>query len=118
MNSMEQLHLEIASAVAAIFERHANLSAPARTPLAENPRAIFLKEWRHSRAQVERVRHYRIFSNRTLAELARRDPKTPHELLEVPGIGPKRFELLGNSLLDALTRFRKRHHSSTSAARR
>ena len=106
MSSLEQLHLEIASAVSAIFEKHVRVS---RSPLAEtprNPRVIFLKEWRHSRAKVEGVRHYRIFSNRTLNALAERDPKTPQELLEVPGIGPKRLERLGNSLLDALSQFR------------
>ena len=70
MSSLEQLHLEIASAVSAIFEKHVRVS---RSPLAEtprNPRVIFLKEWRHSRAKVEGVRHYRIFSNRTLNALA------------------------------------------------
>lgn len=105
MKSLEQLHLEIASAVSAIFAKHAQQTRPQDEG---ELRMLFLREWRHSRAKVEGVRHYRIFSNRTLRALAERDPRTPEALLEVPGIGPKRLELMGASLLDALAQFRDR----------
>lgn len=106
---MDELQLEIEFAIAEVFERY-KMFLPRSRPavLLLNPREQFLKEWRNSRAKVEGVRHYRIFSNRTLTELAARDPKTVSELSAIHGIGAKKIESLGHSLLDALANFREK----------
>jgi ATP-dependent DNA helicase RecQ len=45
---------------------------------------------------------YRIFSNRTLAALALRRPRSPDELLEVDGIGERRLAAYGDAILAAV----------------
>ena len=69
-------------------------------------RVEFLCEWRAARAKVENVRRYRILSNRALVEVARRDPSKREELIEVWGIGEKKADQFGRSLLAALAHFR------------
>jgi superfamily II DNA helicase RecQ len=58
-----------------------------------------LKEWRSSTARAANVPAYVVFSDRTLAEVARRRPRTEDELLGVPGIGPVKVQRYGDALL-------------------
>ncbi len=69
-------------------------------------RVEFLREWRAARAKLEKVRRYRIFSNRVLVEVARQDPARREELIAVWGIGEKKADQFGRSLLSALAYFR------------
>ncbi len=81
-------------------------------------RVEFLQEWRAARAAVENVRRYRIFSNRCLIEVARRDPTKRDELIEVWGIGEKKVEQFGRSLLAALAHFRQHPFPTIAAPKR
>ena len=81
-------------------------------------RVEFLCEWRAARAKVENVRRYRILSNRALVEVARRDPSKRDELLEVWGIGDKKADQFGRSLLAALAHFRSGPRLAIAAPKR
>ena len=59
-----------------------------------------LKRWRDEIADEAGVPPYCILSNDTLAELARRRPKTREQLLAVKGIGPAKAERYGQTLLE------------------
>src|SRR5207253_7661863 len=60
----------------------------ARPILEQTPAVQALREWRLARARADEVPAYVVFSDRTLAELAARTPRTIAELAAVPGIGP------------------------------
>jgi ATP-dependent DNA helicase RecQ len=64
-----------------------------------------LREWRNETAQEEQVPAYVVLSNATLRALAAMRPRTQEELLEVPGIGPKRAEGRGAALLRLIGEF-------------
>ena len=61
-----------------------------------------LKRWRREIADEANVPLHFILSNETLAELARRRPRTREELLAVKGIGPAKAERYGKTLLEIL----------------
>jgi ribonuclease D len=61
-----------------------------------------LCDWRHRTASAKGVAAFRVFSNRTLRDLALKGPKTFEELTEVTGIGPKKSSLFGAELLTLL----------------
>ena len=61
-----------------------------------------LKTLRSHLASEHSVPAYRIFSNRTLEELARAQPATLEELSRVHGIGPGRLQTYGSQILQAL----------------
>jgi ATP-dependent DNA helicase UvrD/PcrA len=70
-----------------------------RPVLAQTPAVQALREWRLSRARADEVPAFVVFSDRTLAELAERTPRTLAELAAVPGIGPAKLERYGSELL-------------------
>ena len=61
-----------------------------------------LKALRSSIAREEQVPAYVVFTDRTLAELASRKPRTPAGLLEVRGVGQTRLEKYGERFLAAI----------------
>jgi ATP-dependent DNA helicase RecQ len=61
-----------------------------------------LKAWRTELAKEESVPAYVIFNDATLTALCRIRPRNMEELLEVPGIGEKRAERFGKSLLQQM----------------
>ncbi len=62
-----------------------------------------LKAWRLRRAQTDKVPAYIIAHDSLLEALAARPPQTEHQLLAMPGIGPKKLELYGKELLELTT---------------
>ena len=58
-----------------------------------------LKRWRSGEAQAQSVPAYVILHDSTLAEVARRHPRSLHELAAIPGIGAKKLERYGAPLL-------------------
>jgi DNA helicase-2/ATP-dependent DNA helicase PcrA len=73
-----------------------------RPVLEQTPAVQALREWRLARARADEVPAYVVFSDRTLAELASRTPRTIAELAAVPGIGPAKLERYGAELLSRL----------------
>ena len=58
-----------------------------------------IKEWRKRTAEEENVPPYVIFGDRTIEDLILKNPRTPHELLNVFGIGEIKAEKFGSALL-------------------
>ncbi len=61
-----------------------------------------LREWRLDQSRERGVPAFRIFSNRTLGELARERPSDIEELSAIPGIGKKFLERHADDLLELL----------------
>jgi len=61
-----------------------------------------LKALRSSIAREEKVPPYVVFTDRTLAELAARRPRTPASLLEVRGVGQAKLDKYGERFLAAI----------------
>jgi len=58
-----------------------------------------LRTWRAATARAMGVPAYVVFPDATLAEVARRRPRSEDDLLGVKGIGPKKLEAYGADLL-------------------
>jgi ATP-dependent DNA helicase RecQ len=67
-----------------------------------------LKEWRREEARRQGVPAYVILHDATLAEIARRAPRDSAALGEISGIGQKRLERYGASLLGVVQSERAR----------
>lgn len=61
-----------------------------------------LRNWRRETAIREGVKPYIIFSDATLIELCNKLPKTQKELLEIRGMGEKKFNKYGEEILEKL----------------
>ncbi len=65
---------------------------------------VALKALRRTIADARAVPAYIVFSDATLVQLAERRPRNEAELLEVPGVGPKKVELYGAQFLAILAK--------------
>jgi ATP-dependent DNA helicase RecQ len=61
-----------------------------------------LRTWRRAASLAEGVPAYVVFGDRTLRELARRNPADRHELAGVPGVGPAKLARYGEDVLGVL----------------
>jgi len=66
------------------------------------PRFEALRAWRAETARVQNVPAYVIFHDRTLREIALRQPASLAELATVPGVGAAKLERYGEQLLGML----------------
>ena len=76
--------------------------APADLDAAAQARFEALRAWRGEVAREHNLPTYIIFSNATLAEMARRAPATLGDLGEVSGVGAKKLEAYGREILRVL----------------
>ncbi len=81
----------------ATFEDHLAAARPGVTACYEALRA-----WRRDRAAADGVPAYVVFDNKTLLQIAERDPGDPRALLAVPGVGPTKLERYGDDVLELL----------------
>ncbi|MFA5925662.1 MAG: exodeoxyribonuclease VII large subunit [Parcubacteria group bacterium] len=58
-----------------------------------------LKKWQNERARRDNIEAYRVLPYLTLEEIARREPRTSAELLEVKGIKEKKMARYGKEIL-------------------
>jgi len=65
-------------------------------------RALILRDWRKRFAKERDVPAFIIFSDRTLRDLASRNPRSLTDLEKVYGLGPAKIELFGGELLKEL----------------
>ena len=63
-----------------------------------------LREWRLAEARRRRVPAFRILSNRSLTAIAETRPRDEAGLLRVNGMGPKRIERFGETILEIVRR--------------
>ena len=61
-----------------------------------------LRDWRYQEARQHDIPAFWIMSNRVMAELAIKRPRTLEELAEIHGMGRARMEKYGATLLDVL----------------
>jgi ATP-dependent DNA helicase RecQ len=61
-----------------------------------------LRRWRLEQARSQGVPPYVVFHDRTLVEIARREPSSLAALAELAGVGQAKLERYGTSLLEAL----------------
>jgi len=68
----------------------------------ESARMKAIKDWRLEYARSQDMPAFMVFSNRTLEDLARKNPETLTGLEEVYGLGPQKIEAFGKELLEIL----------------
>lgn len=68
-----------------------------------------LKTWRREKSAADATAAFRVLSNRTLLEIAKRNPKNMEELLEVRGVGNKKRASLGEEILALLNGAQRTH---------
>ena len=61
-----------------------------------------LRTWRLEMAREKGWRAFQVLHDSTLAEIARVRPRNLRELMEIPGIGPKKAEAYGDQILTEL----------------
>ena len=69
---------------------------------SDDPVLLALRKWRSERARMDKVPAYTLFADRTLHELAFRQPADTHDLLTVWGLGEARVQRFGEELLIAI----------------
>lgn len=80
----------------------AGRDAPADLDAAAQTRFAALKAWRTEVAREHNLPSYIVFSNATLAEMARLAPENLAALGEVSGVGAKKLEAYGREILRVL----------------
>ena len=71
---------------------------------ADDPVFDALRDWRLERSRADGVPAYVVFDNKTLEEIASRQPASRAELAAVPGVGPKKLEQYADEVLAILAR--------------
>ena len=61
-----------------------------------------LKAWRKEYAEEHDIPAFVVFSNKTLRDLAKKNPRTREELSRVYGIGDHKLDHLGSLILEQL----------------
>jgi DNA helicase II / ATP-dependent DNA helicase PcrA len=89
--------------------RPESTSPPPRTKLSrrglsDDPVVQRLREWRLQRSRSDEVPAYVVFDNKTIEEIALRNPTTRSQLAAVPGVGPKKLEQYADEVLETLRR--------------
>ncbi len=64
-----------------------------------------LKSWRRIKAVKENIRPYIIFSDSTLIDISNKKPKVQEDLMNIRGMGEKKFEKYGEELLKLINSF-------------
>jgi ATP-dependent DNA helicase RecQ len=65
----------------------------------------YLREWRRETAKEANIAAFVVLHDSSLEEICRRRPRSLAELRQVSGIGERKAELYGQSILEALVRF-------------
>jgi ATP-dependent DNA helicase RecQ len=109
LTSLGQAVLDGASAVeveidvtGAVQRDRTRAVADESLPEAAGERFERLRSWRRAAAQQAGVPAYVVFDDRTLREMARRNPASAIALLEVPGVGPAKLARYADEVLRVL----------------
>jgi len=80
--------------------------AASASGLDAQSQALFdrLRTLRKELADRQNKPAYIVFSDKVLLEMAAQRPRTPEELLEVPGVGPAKLERYGRAFLEEIER--------------
>lgn len=69
-------------------------------------RAEVLREWRKTYASSKDIAAFIVFSNKTLIDLANKNPRSLSELIDVYGLGEQKVEQFGAEVLQELDKLR------------
>jgi ATP-dependent DNA helicase RecQ len=78
---------------------------PTKTAIEKDENFETLRTLRSQLAKTKGVPPYVIFSDKTLSELAKKQPKTRQEMLDINGIGEVKYERYGELFLELLSSF-------------
>ncbi len=97
--------VEVEVEVLSALQRHVPSGGGGDEQLDGEAQARFerLRDWRRSIATAQEVPAFVVFGDRTLRELARRNPTANDALVQVPGIGPAKLARYGDDLLRVLS---------------
>ena len=93
--------LTLRADVTAPVARRGN-NAPAGPPIPRGSRFEALRAWRGTTAKAQGVPAYIVFPDRTLDEIASRNPSTLDALADVPGVGQSKLGRYGPAILELL----------------
>ncbi|PZW37657.1 ATP-dependent DNA helicase RecQ [Humitalea rosea] len=91
-----------ADVTAPVARRGNNAPAPAGPPIPRGSRFEALRGWRGTTAKAQGVPAYIVFPDRTLDEIAARNPSTLDALADVPGVGQSKLGRYGPAILELL----------------
>jgi ATP-dependent DNA helicase RecQ len=96
-----RLRVSVVDPVPTRNRRRAAVSAPVAQDLDVDAQARFinLKAWRAEVARAHNLPAYVIFHDATLAEIARRQPRSLDALQDIAGIGARKLEAYGEEVL-------------------
>lgn len=83
-----------------------------------SPDSDLFEELRQLRSEFSREQHlppYMIFSDKTLYEMAEKQPQTRQELLQIRGVGENKLEKYGEAFLEILQKISEREGASEEA---
>lgn len=104
--SRESIRKSAAAGAVVVRKSKKKISALDRSEKLESPeaelRATELREWRRSYAAENDIAAFIVFSNRTLIDLANKNPRTREELVRVYGFGDHKVEAIGDLVLQQL----------------
>ena len=78
----------------------------------------YLREWRRAMAKEQGVPAFVVMHDTTLDELCRVRPTSLSAVRRISGFGERKTELYGQSILDALERYRKGTRASTATEKK
>ena len=78
----------------------------------------YLREWRRSTAKEQGVPAYVVLHDTSLDEICRLRPALIGELMEITGIGERKADLYGESILAALARYREGERAAAPAQKK
>jgi ATP-dependent DNA helicase RecQ len=98
-------------------DRVASNAAPVGSDIDPELRE-YLREWRRETAKQQNTAAFIVMHDTTLDEICRIRPHSVRELLHISGIGERKAELYGQSIVDALRQFEKGSRSTPAPEKR
>ncbi|HET7891494.1 MAG TPA: RecQ family ATP-dependent DNA helicase [Candidatus Sulfotelmatobacter sp.] len=88
--------------------------APSPVLPADQDLREYLREWRRATAKEQGMPAYVVLHDSSLDEICRMQPHSLNDLLQITGIGERKAELYGQSILAALRQYREGARASAS----
>jgi ATP-dependent DNA helicase RecQ len=103
------------SATTTPLSAHSGSSAKATASAVDPELREYLREWRRATAKQQGVPAFVVMHDTSLDELCRRRPRSMSQLLAVPGFGERKSEMYGETIFNALDRFRNGARASAES---
>ncbi len=87
-------------------------------PQADQDLREYLREWRRTTAKEQGVAAFVVLHDSSLDEICRMQPRSIADLLRITGIGERKAQLYGQSILTALQQYREGARASAAAEKK